>query len=178
MSEGGRQQRRGTDGVVRFDIGEVQCSFCLMACIASGTKKLCESLSSFDTIEKRVMKSRRLSETKPVHRHRAESSVRSRPPTAPLTWSSRLARRRSLSNCKFRPASLRLSQRRPALSIDSLSDLTSHLSKPTRLHRAAMAEAVPAKPSEDLVLGVFLHGFKGGADTSVGSVCESQSRET
>lgn len=41
-----------------------------------------------------------------------------------------------------------------------------------------MADAVPAKPSQDLVLAVFLHGFKGGADTSVGSLCESQSRET
>ena len=41
-----------------------------------------------------------------------------------------------------------------------------------------MADAVPAKPTQDLVLAVFLHGFKGGADTSVGSMCESQSRET
>ncbi|GAA5954406.1 hypothetical protein JCM8115_004578 [Rhodotorula mucilaginosa] len=28
-----------------------------------------------------------------------------------------------------------------------------------------MADAVPAKPTQDLVLAVFLHGFKGGADT-------------
>lgn len=41
-----------------------------------------------------------------------------------------------------------------------------------------MADAVPAKPTQDLVLAVFLHGFKGGADTSVGSMCESQPRET
>lgn len=27
---------------------------------------------------------------------------------------------------------------------------------------------MPAKPAQDLVLAVFLHGFKGGADTSVG----------